>query len=278
MKKGIFSLLILNFLALGVTLAHGDLHEQIQQVTKAIEERPDSAYLYFKRGKLYFHHEDFRECLADLQRAQSLGHHDLIQQLIFAKAHHQLGQPELALSYIDLILADHPHHVNALKTKGRISFDRGNYQTAALAFEQVIAHSIRSIPENYMDACRAWELLGTEQGQNRAIAILEKGIEALGPIISLYEKRTELLINYGRLEEAIAAQQAIIDISQRKEAAYYRMAEIHLMREDHSSAAQYLQLSRSAFESLPQRIQQTTAMTDLLKDINKHLQQLRQKK
>ena len=43
--------------------AHGDLHQQITEISKQIERKPDAA-LYLKRGELEREHREFGRCCA----------------------------------------------------------------------------------------------------------------------------------------------------------------------------------------------------------------------
>ena len=47
--------------------AHGDLHKRILNVTEEIQKNPDSANLYFKRGKLYYQHNNYINSLKDFK-------------------------------------------------------------------------------------------------------------------------------------------------------------------------------------------------------------------
>ena len=51
--------------------AHGDLHEQIEEVSAAIAQAP-SAALFLKRGELHRAHRDFEPALADYDDAELL--------------------------------------------------------------------------------------------------------------------------------------------------------------------------------------------------------------
>src|SRR5688572_938549 len=56
----------------GSLLAHGDLHDQITQITKQLEGEPKNALLYHKRGELHRAHGDFSKALADYATAEKL--------------------------------------------------------------------------------------------------------------------------------------------------------------------------------------------------------------
>src|SRR5437899_764248 len=54
------------------TLAHGDLHLQIEEVTKRIMQEPRNGELYLKRGELHRAHQDWDAAQADYDQASSL--------------------------------------------------------------------------------------------------------------------------------------------------------------------------------------------------------------
>ena len=59
------------FLLLQVSLgAHGDIHLRIKLLCRQINLNPKSADLYFKRGELYFAHEDYRAAISDFKRSK----------------------------------------------------------------------------------------------------------------------------------------------------------------------------------------------------------------
>jgi len=229
-------LILLHFIFCGVVLAHGDLDKRIQKVTEEIRLNRDSAGLYFNRARLYFQHEEYLNCLSDLHKAQGLGYDNVLQQLLFAKANYQLKNYVAALWYVEKILSNNSSHVLALKIKARICFDQKEFRKSALAFEEVLDHCIRSFPENYLDASRAWEYLHTQEGQERSIAILESGIQKLGPVPSLYQKLRDLAISYQDFNRALVVQKAIVDHSPRKETAYYQIAKIEILQENFQAA------------------------------------------
>ena len=51
--------------------AHGDLHQQITEISKQIERKPDAA-LYLKRGELEREHREFGKALEDYRKAAEL--------------------------------------------------------------------------------------------------------------------------------------------------------------------------------------------------------------
>jgi len=251
------------FFCIQVGRAHGDFHERLQKVTAEINMNQDSAFLFFKRGKLYFHHDEYPAALKDLQQATILGLDDKFCDLFFAKTYQQLDSLDLALLYIEKIERKDTANVVALKTKAQIYFNKREYQLSALTYEEVITKSRRTIPENYLEAATSWELLKTELGKANALSILQQGIAQLGPLFTFYREIRELHIRSKDFEKALVVQKNIIELSNRKETAFYKAAEICLLFDNKEAAREYLSLGLEAVNTLPNRLKNNKAVITL---------------
>ena len=248
-------------------LAHGDLDERIIKATTAISAQPDSAYLYFKRGKLYFEHEEYSKTIIDLDQASKLGYQGLVCNLLYAKTYQQLENFTKAMVYIQRILNKDSLNVNALKTKAQILFTQQSFKEAALLYEQVINLSRQALLENYMDAFFAWKAVKDRNGKENALHVLALGIAELGPIFSFYDSMKTLYLDFGEYKQAIIVQEQIIALSNRKEFALYNAAEICLLDGNKSKSKQYLNLAQAAIEKLPTRIKRSKKTMELYKKI-----------
>jgi tetratricopeptide (TPR) repeat protein len=256
---------ILLFLILPLLgFAHGDLDERISQVSEEITKTPDSAYLYFKRGKLLFQHQEYIKSNKDLENAQVLGFINAEQTLLLAKNYYRLGDYHKSLIFIEDVLSEDKSKVLAIKLKAQAYMKLGDFQISAETFEKVIAYSVETFPENYIDASIAWESLNTDSSTNKAIAILKKGIDALGQVISLYDKLIELSIRQKKYQLAIETQLYVLDFIPRKERAYLKLSELYLLNENKSKALENLIMAKQHFYKLPVRIQNTSFMKELL--------------
>jgi tetratricopeptide (TPR) repeat protein len=176
MKKLQIIFLLFNLVFINQIFSHGDIHDRIIEVTKEIKVSPDSAYLFFKRGKLYFQHEDYSKSIKDLYKSEALGYRSIEQKLLFAKAYNGLDELDKAISFCDLILVDDARNVRALQVKAQSLVKQGKFYFAALQFEKVIEFSNEIFPENFIDASKAWELLNSDDGYKQATLIIIKGI------------------------------------------------------------------------------------------------------
>ena len=248
-------------------MEHGDLHERIVQVTKEISKRPDSAFLFFKRGKLYFQHENFEASIADLDTAATLNYHGTICDLIYAKSYQQLNQSAKAMNHVDRILQKDSFNINALKIKGTLLLNQEKYETAANQFELVIEHARKRLPENYLLAANTWEFISSE----KAIVILNKGVKDLGPLFIFYDKLIDLYRKDSLFKEALNIHEKIINQAKRKEQAYYEAALTSLQMDNPRLAKKYLANASTAVEQLPARLKSTSKVMQLKKNISELL-------
>ncbi len=251
--------------------AHGDLHERIVEVTNEINVQPDSSFLYFKRGKLYFQHKDYKEAIQDMFTANDLGFEDVQCDLIMAKSNQELLDYQEARLYLNKILKETPTHVIALKTNAEIYFQQKEYEEAATNFEKVIEHAIKTTPHNYLQAHRAWKEINTYTADRKANEVLEKGIEEFGAIYTLLFEQRMFHESRNNYEKALLVQEQIIELSKRKEVAYFDAAELCRYISNESRKRQYLEQSLNAIFELPPRKQNTTAMINLKRSIELQL-------
>ncbi len=250
----------ISVLCLCSALAHGDLHERILEVSDQIEATPDSAYLYFYRGKLRCQHEQFDLSLEDMRVAKGLGYQEIQLQHFCALANFQLQKYRPALRLIESLLDADPHNVTALKLKAKILHAQGDFSAAAETHHLVIDHAIRTFPENYLDAAQALLDNGGNEAVLLALEALDQGITDLGPVLTLVQKKKEIYLNEGDFPEALKEQTKIIETSERKEVSFFRAAEIALLLDDSELAREYLVKSRKAIFALPNNIRNTGAM------------------
>lgn len=275
MKNLLLLFFFLNLVFINTAVAHGDIHERIVEVTKAIEISPDSAYLYMKRGKLYFQHESYKKSIKDLKISKNLGYHSDEQNLLLARAYFGLKDFKMSRQYCEEMLSAEPRNVRAIKVLARIYYETGSFRKSALTFEKLIDYSNKSLPENYVEASKAWAALDNGEGERRSIAIINMGIETLGNLISLQQRLIELALINEDYNAAIETQLGIIKLSPRKEAAYYRLSELQSLNNDMEEALVSLNLAKTHFNALPVRLQNTASMKALIKNIRSqesHLQ------
>jgi len=247
---------------------HGDLDIRIQEVSAAIETHPDSAILYFQRGKLRFQHEEYEASIEDFHTSIAKGYTNELQKIYLAKSWHELLQYDKALLTLNDFLALNSDHVVAIKLKGKLLFDLQQFESAAAHFEKVIQLTIKSLPENYLDAANAWMASNHPRKYENTIDILNLGLKNLGPIITLQDRLILTLMEKGDYEQVINLQKEILAKSARKESAYFKLAEIYLHFDKKHLARDALHHASMHWDKLPLRIRKNTAMQALKNKIS----------
>lgn len=262
-----FIIFFLFFVFSSSLCAHGDLHKRILEVTKEIHISPNSAFLYLKRGSLFYQHTDYKKSLQDLRKSRRLGYKSIEQDFLFAKNYFKLKKYGLSLNFSNKILKVQPNNVNAFKLVGKIYFKRNKFKKSALAFEKVIKLSRETLPDNYLDASSAWYALNTEEGIETSKVILKKGIEKLGNIIMMYNKLISLDVDQGEYKSAIEFQKKVIDFSPRKERGYLKLAQLQTLQKNYTEAIKSIEMAKKYYLDLPNRIKLTKFMKDFYSEL-----------
>lgn len=248
---------------------HGDIHERIIKTSKEIKKNPDSAYLYYKRGKLYYQHEEYKKSLKDLNKSSKLGYSSIELDLEYSKTFLKLRNFTNSIFYAKKVLELKPNHVMAIKLIAKNYYQQKEYKKSAIAYQDVIAYSVDKLPENYVDASFSWEKLNNEYGFTNAEKIIRQGIKDIGSLISFYNRLRELALNQNNFTKAISVQKEIIELVPRKEFAYFKLSELYQLNNDVISALQSLEESKNSIKKLPQRSQNTSFIKELKNNIKK---------
>lgn len=257
-------LISLLFGLFGKLEAHGDLHERIVKVSEEISKDPLNPELYFKRGQLYFYHEDFNLALADYQKAKSLGLASDDVAYWEARLYLQTEQTSKGINTINQYLAAHPTDVNALRVYGKLAEQAKDWPTAIEQFELVITHTTTPLPDNYMELVYALKQTNNYDG---ALKWLSNGVEKLGRLFVFDAERVAIYKAQDNYPKAIEVYTYWALSSNRKESYYYEIANCYKHLGDKENARTFYELSLSAIQRLSQHLQDTAAMKELAANI-----------
>ncbi|MCA0153219.1 tetratricopeptide repeat protein [Winogradskyella vincentii] len=272
------SLLILFSIFVGINAnAHGDLHKRILKVTEEIKQYPDSSYLYFKRGELYFQHNNFIKSHKDLMTSKRLGDDGDDVQFLLAKCNFELKKYRSSKRLVDKLIRKQPKNPVVIRLLADIYFERKKFIKSAEAYEDVIKYSNVTYPEYYIYASKAWYSTNSEEGVIKAQMILYQGIESLGNIMVLYNQLVSNYINFGDYSKAAEVQLKVIEISPRKERTYLKLACIQEMQKEYADAIISLKYAITHYESLPYRIKNAKFMKEFYSELNLKKQNLERK-
>lgn len=243
------------------------MHKRILKVTEEIKKNPDSANLYFKRGKLYYQHSNYTNSLKDFYASKTLGFNNFEQDLLVAKSNYHLNKFRESKIIIKNILRDRPENVDALRLLADIYFKKKKFKKSAKLYQSVIQYSKKTRPEHYLYASKAWFATNSKSGFEFSQQILIEGIEKLGDVIVLYDKLVSNYVDIKDFDSALRFQSKVIEISNRKERAYLKLANIQIQQEKFKEAEISIEKSEASYKKLPHRIRNTKFMKEFYSEL-----------
>jgi len=243
-------------------LAHGDLHEQIAQVTASLQKSPGNAELLFKRAELYRAHMDWREAEADYDALEKLAPELDAVHLGRGKLLLATGRFEPAEVALDRFLAAHPEHVEGLVTRARVRAKQRDYRAAAADFATAIRLSAQPEPEHYLESAQALEAAGGEHIAE-ALRVLDEGLTKLGSLPTLGFQAIDFEVKRGAYDAALARLERLSAGARRKEMWLERRGDILAKAGRLNEAQQAFHQAREAIAALPNHLRTTKAMLEL---------------
>lgn len=243
---------------------HGDFHERITIINTEIKTYPDSSYLYLKRAKLYFQHEDFELSIPDFMTCDSLGY-PLQQEIYFglSQSYYALDSLHKAIAYADSTLKINPESVNVLRLKATIIIAQGDTCAATEALKQVLSITKKPLPINYYELSDALMYCKNQTTEDKVYEVLEKGIEQLGELPHLYKKLVDAAMHFNNHDKAILYQTKIIGLSLRKEFPTFKRALLHLKYNKKELAITDFKQVITYVNDLPEHIRNNPSVREL---------------
>ncbi len=242
--------------------AHGDLHEQIANVTEQVQKSPESAELVLKRAELHRVHADWPAAAADYDRAAQLAPGLLVVHLGRGRMLLSQGRFEEAKAELDQFVAGNPGHVDGFVTRARIEVKRGKPLAGAEDFARAIALSARPEPEVYLERAQALVAAGGEHVAE-ALRCLDDGTAKLGNLPTLGLYAIELEVKREEFDSALSRLERLSAVSPRKEAWFERRGDILLLANRLDPAQQAYRQALAAMAALPSRARETKATAEL---------------
>jgi len=241
-------------------LAHGDVHDQIDALTKRIAAEPENAELRLRRGELRRVHGDTELALADYREAARLDPSLEAVGLCVARAFLEGGRPAEAAPPLERALARRPDDAEALLLRARVHAALGETARAAALFPRALAAAKSPTPDLYAETARA---LAADGRREDALAALESGLSRLGHPVSLEEAALEMELALGRTDAALARLGRLASASKRPERWLARRAEVLERAGRPVEAREAFTSAVHAIETLPPRLRASRATAAL---------------
>jgi len=231
--------------------AHPEIDSQITDVTARLEQEPENAELYLRRGELHRIHEDWTAAEADFRLARKVDPKLVVVDFHLGRMKLDAGQPAEAKKTLDRLLAKMPNHVEGRVTRARAQIELGRLEPAVRDFTRALSGvgpEGRPRPTYYLERSRALESL---ERIDQALRGLDEGLARLGQPVTLQLYAIELELLRGRHDAALERLERIATRSPRKESWLVRRGEILEQAGRRTEAREAYAGALLAIDSLP---------------------------
>lgn len=229
--------------------AHGDLHLQIEEATRALQRAPHQAVLWHKRGELYRAHHDYARALADYARAERLDPELAVVQLSRGRALYEAKRLPPAERALSAFLAHTPTHSEALLLRARVRAMQARYADADADFAAALQHSADPIPDLFLERAQNLARAGRRA---EALEVLAQGNARLGALVTLDDAALELEIELKQYAAALQRVDAMLSRVARKEHLLARKAAILALSGDAAGARKTREEALAQIDALPE--------------------------
>lgn len=270
------TLILAGLLCLPMTsmlFAHGDLHEQIEKATKRIEQEPNNANLFLKRGQLYAQHQELDNAKSDFVQARLLNPQLDIIDLLLAKVFSENNEVDMALKHINTFLKAHPESADGLIIRSGIHQQKKDELAAQKDLELAFSNIENPHPKHYIDIAET-VLRANPANSQEALMWLQKGQNQFGFDIVLKEKEIEILTISQQYEKALSTVDEVLNNFPRKEKWLFKKGEIAELAGQVQNAQSFYTATIQAIQDLPKRVQMTRKMMELETNTVERIQML----
>lgn len=256
--------------------AHGQVHQQIEQINQLLVDNPDDTRLLLKRGRLHHEQRHWDQALTDYDQVLSLD--KTLSQVYFLRGRVLLdaGRYQQADQQLSRYLSLYPAHPQSNIMRGRTRVKQGRYAAAAQDYAAAQRHVSIQIPDIVIEHVQALIRAGDDYF-SEASQRLAAAIKTLGPLVVLQLKAIELDRLRGDHQSALDTIDGLIIRSTRKEKWQLMRGELLLEIGEPILAKQTLFDAKQSITRLPQKQRQTRAMRALLKQVNLTMEKLTSK-
>jgi tetratricopeptide (TPR) repeat protein len=261
-----------------VLLAHGQIDEQIEELTRRIEaaNAADRGGLHLRRGDLHRIHRDFRKANADYDRARELGggHRvDLRLGTLWLEA----GEAKRARTCLDRFLALEVGSVKAYVARARALSELGEHLAAAEDYRRAIAlfkGPKKPLPDYFLGLAR--ELVAADpRNAEAALEAIDRGVASLGGLITLHLLAVDIELARHHHQAALARLDRVLEQTRRQERWLARRGEILEQAGRNVEAVKAYEQALTAIASLPPGRRRTRMVTRLERRIAVAIERLR---
>ena len=248
--------------------AHGDLHLQIEELTKALRERPHEAALWHKRGELYRAHHDYPRALADYAHAERLDPELAVVALSRGRALYEAGRLHAAERALGVFLVHAPAHPEALLLRARVRASQARHAEAEDDFVAALAHNADPLPDLFLERAQNLARAGRHAD---ALEVLAQGSARLGALVTLDDAALELELTLKLYPAALQRVEAMLARVMRKEHLLARKAHILALAGEAAAARKTREEALAQIATLPEWKQKLASTQKLSHQLQQQL-------
>jgi len=195
-------------LVIGSAEAHESHDTQIQHLEKQLDHLPSNSFgesvaLELHRADLYRRQRNWDAALHDYQQVAERDPDNIAMMLGRAQLHLDQQQYSQAKLWSTRVQRLQPDHTQGELQTARALAGIGDYAGASIMFDRAFKRFEQSRPEHYIEHVQLLVATGNPNAERHAVAILDKGAEALGHPISLHSVAVEIEKTSGQLNAAL---------------------------------------------------------------------------
>lgn len=250
----------------GLSRAHGTHGQLMEVVNKKIESAPEDANLWYQRGFLNLEHDDPKQALADLEKAESLAPGKLPTLLLKGQALALAGNLEEAKLSLDAHILRFPEHGLGYISRARVLPKLGMREEALADYRTALSKTPNAEPDLVQEAAVS---AATNGHDDEAIKMLDTGLKRLGEIPSLLMKALEIETKAGHYDSALSRVEAMQKSAPRPEPWMAKRAELLAQAGRHDESRTAWNALIVHLESLPNLERGSNSMSLLAEQARK---------
>ena len=255
-------ILCMVILCLSPVLAHEDPHDGIERITLQIQQDPNNAELYLKRGALHRISSHWNLALADFDRVAQLDPDHETVGFHRGRLLLEAGQFEPARVALDQFVSTHPNHIEGLIVRGRVLRKLGQPLDAVQDYARALSLARNPTPVLFIERAEALAQAGGEY-VGIAVQILDEGIQKLGSLILLQSLAIDLEVKQQYYDAALIRIDQVLTEMSRKEKWLTRRGEVLESAGRPKEARVAYEDALKAIEALPRRLRKVPASQEL---------------
>lgn len=248
----------------GQALAHGSLHDQIQDLSTTMRREGKSPELLVKRGRLQMEHGNNKSATQDFLLALKLNREERSAYYYLAEqAFNQKRFPDArryAEKFLVMLTGEPGAIVRGQTLYGQILLAQGQYRAAETSLRIAADQAAEPSPEHYLHLADAQSKAGATA---QALSSLDEGMQKLGMLTVLQNKSISLNIESKAWDDALKRLDVLIMQGQGLPELYLRKARVLLAADRQPAAQEAAQLGLASLDQIPYARRETPAMKQL---------------